>query len=91
GHYYSAPHSLVRQEVHARVTRYGVEILHGGKRVAAHARSRLKGKYTTVAEHMPAAYRAHMEWTPSRLLNWGASIGVSAEAVVRHLLTNRPH
>ncbi|WGS43913.1 IS21 family transposase [Burkholderia sp. JSH-S8] len=91
GHYYSAPHSLVRQEVHARVTRYGVEILHGGKRVAAHVRSRLRGKYTTVAEHMPAAYRAHMEWTPSRLLHWGASIGASAETIVKHLLTNRPH
>uniref|UniRef100_UPI003BEF16F2 IS21 family transposase n=1 Tax=Burkholderia arboris TaxID=488730 RepID=UPI003BEF16F2 len=91
GHYYSTPHQLVRQEVHARVTRFGVEILHGGKRVAAHARSRLKGKYTTVAEHMPAAHRAHMEWTPGRLLSWGASIGAGAEAIVKHLLTSRPH
>src|SRR5882757_1190125 len=57
--YYSVPHSLVRQEVYARVTRHGVEILHGGKRVAAHARSRLKGKHTTLPEHMPAAHRAH--------------------------------
>ncbi|MCM3060658.1 IS21-like element IS408 family transposase, partial [Bacillus subtilis] len=52
GHYYSVPHSLARQEVWARITRHGVEILHGGKRVAAHARSRLKGKHTTIAEHM---------------------------------------
>ena len=90
-HYYSVPHSLVRQEVYARVTRHGVEILHGGKRVAAHARSRLKGKHTTLPEHMPAAHRAHMEWTPGRLLNWGASIGPGAQAIVNHLLTNRPH
>jgi transposase len=34
GHYYSVPHSLARQEVWARITRHGVEILHGGKRVA---------------------------------------------------------
>ena len=40
---------------------------------------------------MPAAHRAHMEWTPGRLLNWGASVGPGAEAVVRHLLTNKPH
>lgn len=91
GHYYSVPHSLARQEVWARITRHGVEILHGGKRVAAHARSRLKGKHTTIAEHMPAAHRAHMEWTPGRLLNWGATVGPGAEAVVRHLLTNKPH
>jgi transposase len=90
-HYYSVPHSLVRQQVEARITRHGVEILHGGKRVAAHARSRRKGHYTTVADHMPAAHRAHMEWSPGRLLNWGASIGAGTETVVNHLLTNRPH
>ncbi|HDR9504586.1 IS21 family transposase [Burkholderia pyrrocinia] len=90
-HDYSVPHSLVRQEVYARVTRHGVEILHRGKRVAAHARSRLRNKHTTLPEHMPAAHRAHMEWTPGRLLNWGASVGPGAEAIVKHLLTNRPH
>jgi len=90
-HYYSAPHSLVRQPVYARLTRFGVEILHGGKRVAAHARSHLRNKHTTLPEHMPVAHRAHLEWTPGRLLNWGASIGPGTEAIVRHLLTNRPH
>ncbi|WP_394144810.1 hypothetical protein, partial [Burkholderia multivorans] len=45
------------------------------KLLLTHARSRLKGKHTTIAEHMPAAHRAHMEWTPGRLLNWGASVG----------------
>jgi hypothetical protein len=44
-HYYSIAHSLVRQEVYARVTRHGVAILHRGKRVAAHARKLpLKGE-----------------------------------------------
>ena len=40
---------------------------------------------------MPAAHRAHMEWTPGRLLAWGTSIGPSAAVVVKHQLTNRPH
>ncbi|CAM2148280.1 protein of unknown function [Pararobbsia alpina] len=91
GHYYSVPHNLVREEIWARVTRYSVELLHGGRRVAAHARSRVKGQHTTIAKHMPAAHRAHMEWTPGRLLNWGASVGTSAEAVVRYQLTHKPH
>lgn len=60
-HYYSVPHALVRQEVYARVTRRGVEILDGGKRVAAHVRSRLRNKHTTLSEHMPAAHRAQMK------------------------------
>lgn len=91
GHYYSVPHALVRQEVEARISGATVEILHHGKRVASHAKSTRRGGHTTVAEHMPAAHRAHMEWTPGRFLNWGASIGVAVAGVVRHLLTNRPH
>jgi transposase len=91
GHYYSVPHALARQEVEARLSAGTVEILYHGKRVASHAKSTRKGAHTTVAEHMPAAHRAHMEWTPGRFLNWAASIGVAVTGIVRHLLTNRPH
>ena len=91
GHYYSVPHALARIQVDARITRNAVEILYGGKRVAIHARNRQKGAHTTIADHMPAAHRAHLEWSPGRLIKWGASIGVATEVVVVHLLTNRPH
>lgn len=91
GHHYSVPHALARQEVEARLCCGTVEILHHGKRVASHARSSQRGAHTTVADHMPAAHRAHLEWTPGRFLNWGASIGVAVAQVVRHLLTHRPH
>lgn len=90
-HYYSVPHSLARQQVDARITRHAVEILFHGKRVASHERSDRRGKHTTVAEHMPASHRAHMEWTPGRLLNWGASIGPATGRVVNHLLSSKPH
>jgi transposase len=38
-HYYSVPHSLLRQEVEARITASTVEIFHRGRRVASHLRS----------------------------------------------------
>ncbi len=91
GHYYSVPHALGRQEVDVRLCGHTVEILYHGKRVASHAKSTRRGYHTTVAEHMPAAHRAHMEWTPGRFLNWAATIGVAVTGIVRHLLTNRPH
>jgi transposase len=90
-HYYSVPHALVRKRVEARITDYTVEILHGGKRVASHARSRVRGGYTTVHEHMPAAHRAHREWSPARFLRWGQDIGEATGQLVEHLLSDRPH
>lgn len=91
GHYYSVPHPLVRKTVEARITDYTVEILHAGRRVASHARSQARGRHTTVAEHMPAAHRAHLEWTPGRFLHWATDIGPATHQLVEHLLTHRPH
>jgi len=91
GHYYSVPHSLVRQKIEARFTATTVECFFKGNRVAAHVRSRLRGRHTTVAEHMPEAHRKHMQWTPGRLLNWALAIGPATRDVVRWQLENRPH
>lgn len=86
GHRYSVPHALVGQSLQARLTRAGVELLLRGTRVASHARSDRRGGYTTVDAHMPAAHRAHKEWTPDRLIEWGQRIGVSTGEVVTRQL-----
>jgi transposase len=90
-HYYSVPHNLVRQQVEARITRSTVEIVFRGRRVASHARSTRRGGFTTVPEHMPAAHRAHREWSPGRLLNWALSVGVATRDLVRRILESKPH
>lgn len=91
GHRYSVPQSLVGQQLEARVTSHTVEILHRGQRVASHVRNRQKGGYTTVADHLSAAHRAHLEWTPARLIHWGESIGVATGRFVSNLLHLRRH
>lgn len=90
-HYYSVPHALVGEHLRVRITDTTLECFFKGTRVAAHVRSRLRGKHTTLPEHMPSAHRKHMQWTPGRLLNWGQSIGVGTRAVVQWQLDNRPH
>jgi transposase len=91
GHYYSVPHSLVRQKIEARFTATAVECFFKGNRVAVHVRSSLRGRHTTLPEHMPEAHRKHMQSTPGRLLNWALSIGPATGDVVKWQLENRPH
>jgi len=91
GHRYSVPHPLVGQELEARLTARGVELLMRGSRVASHARSHRRGGFTTVDAHMPASHRAHREWTPQRLIEWGRRIGVATGEVVSRLLAERRH
>jgi len=90
-HYYSVPHALVRQEIEVRLTATTLECFFKGRRIAAHIRSYLSGKFTTLAEHMPESHRRHLQWTPGRLLNWGQKIGPGARTVVQWQLENRPH
>jgi len=91
GHYYSVPHALVRTTVELRVTANLVECFSSNQRVACHPLSHQRGRHTTTPEHMPASHRAHLEWTPQKLIDWGLRIGVSTAAVVTWQLEHRPH
>ena len=89
--FYSVPHSLGRVQVEARITSTTVEILFKGKRVASHMKSLKRGTYATVTEHMPAAHQAHAQWSPSKLIAWGARVGPASGRLIERLLNERPH
>jgi len=90
-HYYSVPHTLLREKVWARLTGRTVEVFHGGKRVAVHVRSSSNRRHTTVREHMPSAHRRYADWTPERLKRQAGEIGASTSALVEIILRERTH
>ena len=85
------PHRLVARAVEVRATAAVVEIFHRGRRVTSHVREYGRQRFITKPEHMPAAHRAHLEWTPSRLIAWGRSIGPAVAELVETILNTRPH
>jgi transposase len=89
--FYSVPYQLVRQTVEVRATPTIVEIFHQRKRVASHVRT--ANPYVTVSdnEHRPAAHRAHLDWPPSRLVQWAATVGTQTQEVVEKILQAQPH
>ncbi len=90
-HSYSSPHQLSYEEVEIRATAVTIEIFHRGKRVASHRRSFQAGGYTTVKEHMPKSHQKHLEWTPTRLINWANTIGPNTGYLVTAILESRRH
>jgi transposase len=89
-HFYSVPYKHIHERVDVRSTGNVIEVFLAGQRVASHRRSRRPG-YTTDPEHMPAAHRAHAEWTPSRLVSWAAGVGEPVGRLVEQILSSRPH
>ena len=67
------PYQLARQTVEVRATARTIEIFHQGKRIASHLRTAKVYAAVTDSEHRPAAHRAHLDWPPSRLIQWAST------------------
>ncbi|MFQ5973741.1 MAG: IS21 family transposase [Alphaproteobacteria bacterium] len=90
-HYYSVPHTLLRQKLWARITERTVEVFASGKRVACHLRGAPNRRHTTLREHMPSAHRRLAAWTPERIHRYAAAIGPNTKALVEIIMRSRPH
>ena len=89
--FYSVPYTLVHEVVDVRATPTTVEIFHKGQRVASHLRSRGRGQPVTQNEHRPKSHQAHLEWTPSRMVNWAEKIGPNTARLFERILEEKPH
>jgi len=90
-HFYSAPFTLVHEELWARSTATTVELFHRGTRVASHLRSDVPGRHTTDGRHMPASHQKHAEWTPTRILGWASTVGPMTAKLAEAILAERRH
>jgi transposase len=90
-HWYSVPYQLTQQEVEVRGTATTVEIFHRGVRVASHARSSVPHRATTLNEHRPKAHQRHLEWTPSRLVDWAGKTGPATAELFDRILASKRH
>ena len=90
-HFYSVPHTLLRETIWARITARTVEVFHHGQRVAAHVRSSSNRKHTTVREHMPSSHQRYADWTLERITRQAGEIGPKTSALVEVILRERTH
>jgi transposase len=90
-HFYSVPYKLLHEKLDIRLTAATVEAFRKGERVAAHARSYIRGGYTTLKEHMPPEHRAYAEWSPSRFVRWATKTGPATAQVVEKVLAGRTY
>ena len=90
-HYYSVNYTLVRQRLELRATSSTIEVYKAARRVASHPREHGRRRYVTDPAHMPPSHRAHMEWTPSRLVSWARTVSPSAAELAERMLAQKPH
>lgn len=90
-HYYSVPFRLLREKLDVRLTATTLEAFFRGERVAAHIRSFLPYRHSTLKEHMPPSHQKYLEWTPSRIVTWAKKIGPATAELVQKIIASRAH
>ena len=90
-HYYSVPFQLLREKLDVRLTASTVEAFLKGERVAAHIRSFVPYRHTTLKEHMPPSHQRYLEWTPSRIISWAKKIGPQTAELIQAIIESRTY
>jgi transposase len=91
GHFYSVPYRFRGQRIRVRYTDISVEVFLKDERIAAHARSHVKGKNTWIPEHLPKSHREYVDWSPADFARWAAAIGPATAQLIEGVLKSRPH
>jgi len=90
-HYYSVPYRYRGEKMEVRTASKTVAVYKDGFRIYAHIRSHLKGRYTTVLEHLPKTHREYKQWTPSKIISWAKSIGKNTGLIVEQIIERKQH
>lgn len=90
-HYYSVPHTLIKQALEAHITGELVTLYHQGQCVAVHPRSHRVGCHTTLEAHMCLAHQKQQQWSPQRFEHWARDIGPYTEKLVSQFLRAKKH
>src|SRR6202022_2559334 len=49
------------------------------------------GLTVTNDEHRPKSHRAHLKWTPSRMVHWAQTIGPNTARLFERIMNDKPH
>lgn len=87
-HYYSVPHTYIRQKVKISYSSSDVEVYdtHKLTLIASHTRSRVKYHHTTVRQHLCPKHQALLEWEPEKFIAQSASMHEDIEHYIRRVL-----
>lgn len=90
-HYYSVPYWFVRRQVSVKITEQFVEVFYDHQRIAAHPRSRVPYRHTTLPEHMPPEHWAYKSQSKEKFLAWASRVGPQTQSQAEAIFERKAH
>ena len=76
---------------YVKISEQLIEIFYDHQRLAAHPRSRLPYRHTTLAEHLPPEHWAYKNQSKEKFLAWAEQIGEQTHAQVAAIFERFAH
>ncbi|MBE9080104.1 hypothetical protein IQ241_22895 [Romeria aff. gracilis LEGE 07310] len=90
-HYYSVPYWYARRQVSVKVSEQLVEVFYEHQRIAAHPRSQVPHRHSTLADHMPPEHWAYKSQSKDKFLAWAAQTGPQTRRQVEAIFASKPY
>ncbi len=91
GHFYSVPYRLVHEPVEVRLSASTFGDL-PQRRAGGQSRPQPRTQQTsTLDEHRPKSHQRYLQWTSSRLVEWGRKSGPLTAELLERILASKPH
>lgn len=89
--YYSVPYRYIGKDVEVQHTIDTVEIYYHKDRIATHAKSKQKGSYTTIKEHLSSTHQYYQSWSKDFFVKKAAEIGMYTATYVAKLIDQQSY
>ena len=89
--YYSVPYRFIGKQVEVQHTMDTVEIYHNKERIATHAKSRQKGSYTTIKDHLSSTHLYYQSWNREFFVKRAAEIGINTAGYIAKLIDQQAY
>lgn len=89
--YYSVPYRYIGKHVEVQHTMESVEIYYNKDRIASHVKSKRKGSYTTIKDHLSSTHQYYQSWSKEFFVKQAASIGINVAAYIAKLIDQQQY
>lgn len=89
--YYSVPYRYIGKSTQIEYTPTSIEVYYHQERIAVHQRSRKKGEYHTIEDHLSSTHKQRQKWNPDFFRKQARPHGEHVEQVVAGMIASQTY
>ena len=89
--YYSVPYRYIGKHVEVQHTIDTVEVYYNKERIATHVKSKRKGDYVTIEDHLSSTHKYYQSWSREFFVKKAGEIGINTATYIAKLIDQQSY